>query len=218
MIYQVHPHSLRVTSPVDGGQVGIGSSSAIGTLAELKAHTNVEHDEDDEYLGRLLATAQREIGGYTRWPMVTSALITEARWPVPRVSGSYTGTRLHLPGPVNIRATVRLRQYQDGRLVDGPTLSMPRRSDRVPHDAIVDISDAELSDYDDGGFGELIVQYTRSWSSIYTGTPAWPPEVAHGIYRVAATLYLYRESTVMGDRPSHQTMRALFGPYLPVVL
>ena len=162
--------------------------------------------------------------------MRTTNHVVEARWawPLPVTPGrvdrrAYPGHHrrrsLLLPGPVNTLAMVRTREYQNDVLVDGIDLTGAQRYPRMPHDATLVVPDEVSCEYDDGGYGEFIIRYTVSWESVYTGSgDRWPAELAHVIYRAASTLYLYREATVMGDRPTHRVIQATLGSYLPVTL
>lgn len=220
-----HPDAVRPLSiQYDDSQrvvVHSGADDLIGTVAELKHHASVEHSLDDDYLGRLLGTARRMVGDYTRWPMRWDTLSVAAVWPW-RAHGLrrlIRGTgerpcRLLLPGPVDPAANVWACRYHGGELDPDTQLTDIAYLPRLPHDAVVTLPDDFEVDTDDG---QLHVAYTVSWSSIYA-EDLWPADVAHTLYRVASTLYLYREATVMGDQPLKRIMASTLGPYVPVVV
>lgn len=217
----LRPHVHRITDPVDGGVVSVTTVDALGSLDGLKSHVAVEHNDDDVYLREVLAVAQQMVGDYTRWPMHTGVMMVEARWwwPLPPVRRE--GTRVYwydqqlrrpllIPGPVSAMADVIITGDVTVYTVDP--------SARLPNDGVLYLSPDFISTFDDSGTGELVITYPMSWSSIYPDAPSWPVTVVHTIYRVAATLYLYREATMPGDRPLHRIMQAALGPYLPVLL
>lgn len=201
------------------------TTDGIGTLTGFKSHANIEHDEDDAYLTTLLRSAQRMVGDYTRWPMRTGEFSIDVRYPWPLPFRGYDSRRryrsppgrLLLPGPsaatpVNVLAC----EYHGGQFDPGSAIGvLVHRSPRLPHDAWLELP--EDWDYDTE-IDELAIQYPISWSAVYTGDVPWPEDVALCIYRVAATMYLYREATMLEDRPLHRIMQASLGPYLPVPL
>ena len=123
--------------------------------------------------------------------------------------------RLVLPGPcaatpVNLLAC----EYHGGQFDPGSAIGvLVHRSPRLPHAAWIELP--EDWDYDTE-IHELAIQYPLSWAAIYSGDVPWPADVELCLYRVAATMYLYREATMSGDRPLHRIMQATLGPYLPV--
>ena len=219
------PDAIRPTWARFNTQPGFDAADSIGTLAVLKHHVNVEHTEDDDYLTGLLITARQLVGDYTRWPMITGSLRRTARWTwTETYYETYTTRyypRLILPGPVDDAATIRTCEYHGGQLIAGDTLSsIPDRFPRLPHDAVLTLPDDFVWDRGDQlrpPF-ELIIQYGTGWGSIYSGDTPWPRLVAHTIYRVAATLYLYREATMLGDGPIRRIMESALGPATEVVL
>lgn len=199
----------RITT-AGGGVVQSDTTDGIGTLVGLKAQTAVEHSEDDGYLTGLLRTAQQMVGSYTRWPMRTGTLMAEARF-----SDLSTTDLVCLPGPVVAESLAHLQLYYQGAVI-GPAVAVDGliAEDRLPHDSVIYMPDMLIGYWAD----ELRITYPVSWASHYSGDEPWPSELATTIYRVAATLYLYREATTLGDRPVHRIMQASLGPYLPVVL
>ena len=183
--YAVYPHHYRIIDPATGG-VTRTTSDGVGNLGELKAHLNVEHTEDDEYIGNLLLSAQHMVGDYTGWPMRTGALVVEAHWSLPLPQRRM----LRIPGPADVKQPIKTLPYRDRvrAPLEGVTLTGAERYSRLPHDATIEIPEDVLAAYDDGGRGEFILTYTESWAAIH-GRGKWPQEVAHVIYRVAATLY-----------------------------
>ena len=213
----------RIIQPINGGVIDSATVDGIGTLEGLKRQVAVEHSEDDSLLTQHLLTAQQMVGSYTRWPMRTGQLTAElsmlpsidVRLPDPMMRVPVEGF-LRLPGPVQSgeRASISYRHDGDWSTAVS-SIDLLSGVDRLPHDGYLDLGQ-ELRDIDcvDG----LRIQYPISWSSRYGGLEPWPTEVATTIYRVAATLYLYREATTLGDRPLHRIMQASLGPYLPVIL
>lgn len=215
-----------------------GQVTVIGTLDGLKLHTAVEHDEDDGLLGTFLSTARQMVGDYTRWPMTVGPLSIDVRypWPLPYLESpsrfrhrsyryssyrysSYGSTphrpRLFLPGPCAATPTTLLAcEYHGGQFDPGEAVGTEiQLSDRLPHAAWTELP----ADWDyETEIDELAIRYPLDWTTPYPTAPNWPPEVETTIYRVAATLYLYREATMPGDRPLHRIMQATLGPYLPV--
>ena len=208
-------------TPAMAGVPMDGATGLIGTIAELKSHLAVDHNEDDTYLSALLLSSLRAVGDYTQWPMTTGTYAVTARWPWRRLSRtpSYPRRRLLLPGPVDASGAVTAYTVSGATLVAGDALAVRVQvSPRWPHDAWIELP--EDFNYDDSGNrGELLLRYQAGWGAIYTDADApWPRELAHTIYRVAATLYLYREATMAGDYPLRRVMQSTLGPYLPVYL
>lgn len=219
------PSRYAYIAPVDGLTLDGGAPDLVGSLDMLKRHCNVEHAEDDAYLTTLWLSALQAVGDYTRWPMRTGPVTVSARWPWPAVRRRH----IVLPGPAHVlgpRApAVVLCEWHGGQLLPRTQLTGPhspwptdvQRSERLPHDAVVQLPAA--LEYDDDGTGELVVQYTAGWEAVYDdglGGDAWPRELAHLVYRVAAGWYLYREPTPMAENPVRGTIMASLGPYLPV--
>lgn len=198
-------------------------TDGIGDLDGLKQHANIEHTEDDDYLGTLLASARRMVGDVTGWPMRTGRNTIKAVYYdvlpgicIVRLPGPYRAVSESMVVEFDRKVSLRGIQARgtrvrgdfepdtelpyDGLYLRGPPLN--RGSETV----------------------DLQIEYTQSWSDIQdpegpnaTGIK-WPHEVALTIYRVAATMYLYREATVLGDRPLHRIIQASLGSYLPVEL
>ena len=211
----IRPLWRAFVDPPKGAIVTAGATDLVGSIAELKRHVAIEHDEDDTYLATLPGAALDVVGNYTRWPMRTTSQTVEARYPWPLRRGRHR-RRLLLPGPASTRSNILTCEIHGGQLVPGDILPKTdlRRLSRLPHDAVLPLADE--FEYDDEGRGELLVRYGVSWSDVYSGASPWPMVLAHTIYRVAATLYLYREATVQGDRPVRRIMESTLGPYLPV--
>ncbi len=207
-----------------------GASDLIGTLDELKRHVVVEHAESDDYLSTLHLSALQMVGDYTRWPMRTSGFLAECWFPWPRygrwLQGRYQRPSdrpaLVLPGPVDVSGDVLTRAYSDGAYDSGTAITgiTLHRSTRLPHDAWFELpADFEYDSEDE----RLNLRYSVSWQSIYqpdsNANPLpnpWPAELAHTVYRVAATWYLYRESTMAMDKPVRAVVQATLGAYMPV--
>ena len=202
----------------DSAVVDAAATDLIGTLPELKRHIVVEHAEDDDYLTSLHHSALQAVGDYTRWPMRTGRLTVECQWPWPlpgyRASVSARNRPvIVLPGPVDTGSPPLACEYHGGQLDPGTAIGVTvRRSPRLPHDGWIELPEGFSYDSDDG---RLNVRYDQNWSAIYTGAIAWPPELAHTVYRVAASWYLYREGTVQMERPVRSLMEATLGPYIP---
>ena len=170
------------------------TADLIGRLPELRDHISLDHTDDDNLLRRLLASATQKVGDYTGWPMRTGRHHVRAYW-----SHTPVGRRVLLPGPV-IPSTIRV----DGQFVDSVVAA------RLPHDALIELPE----DLDSRG---LFIDYDRAWNLYYTD-PDYPEAITTAIYRIAATLYLYREATVQGDRPIRRILDTTFGKNLPVLL
>ena len=223
----------RIIQPVNGGVIDSTTLDAIGNLEGLKRQVAVEHSEDDSLLTQYLLTAQQMVGSYIRWPMRTGQLMAELSLvqpvegvlsdPLLYYAGMY-GPRscvptmgfLRLPGPIQSGERASISYRLDGTWSTAvPSIEVLSGMDRLPHDGSLDLGQ-ELRGVD--CIEGLRITYPISWSSRYSGMEPWPTEVATTIYRVAATLYLYREATTLGDRPLHRIMQASLGPYLPVTL
>ena len=163
------------------------SGDSIGSLEGLKRQAIVEHADDDVLLTELFLNAAQLVGNITQWPMRTGDHQVTATWfrPTP-------GMRLRLPGPVKAD-TVQLNGIS----------RTPDYDVRLPHDAYLTMAE--------GPSGTQQVTYTRSWASWYP-LPGWPEAVATAIYRVAATLYQYREATPLGEGPIRKILSSTLGP------
>ena len=164
--------------------------------------------------------ARARVGEYTGWLMRTDRNAMRAVYyavPPGRVT-------LIIPGPPRVASLPIAREF-DSRIQIGLQGQQVARlsltlSGRLPYDwlytrgVILNRARETVTD--------VQIDYVQSWADYESGgvalTGLWPSELGLIIYRVAATMYLYREATVMGDRPLQQILRSSLDTYLPVTL
>lgn len=164
-------------------------ADSIGSVEGLKRQAVVDFADDDVLLKTLFVNAAQLVGSLTEWPMRTSDHGVTATYYAARPAGR----KLRIPGPVK-RGSV---------IMNGVPVSV-EHDHRLPHDAFIAPSQDLIG-------CDINVEYVRSWSSWYP-MPGWPESVATAIYRVAATLYAYREATPLGDGPVRRILSSVLGP------
>lgn len=186
--------SLFVTTPPESEPV---------TVSELKAHLNIVHDEDNNYLKGIIIAARGYVETFIRRALITQTI--EARfdrfggWVIELerapldsvVSINYINTAgvLTLLDPADY---VVDKYSTPGRVVPASGKSWPSTDSEAPN--------------------AVIVQYVAGYG---TSRESVPQELKHGLLMQAAHFYENREPTAFGGIVTKipATVEALIGPY-----
>ena len=215
MIDACYPLQLRFDEPgllfVDASHVD-ASTSLVG-LSAFKTRIVLSDEEDDldRYLRSLIAQAVQIITEIAGWPMTRGAHDVTARYGLECVRQSECWLRL--PGPVDTSADVALVDAGGGELaalswddatVD-PVLGAPATME-LDYDASRVAISAAQTDYERTPAFRL--RYTLSWDPWIPAKSVDHP-LAEIVYRIAGTLFTYRESGDMGYKMARQMARAM---------
>ena len=194
------PVSARYQAPsaLSYSSTEIDGANSLVSLRELKTRCAVDYDETDHdaYLRGLLAQACTMITERTGTTMWRGQWSVEAEYHADgmrevRARLELPRYRVILPGPVDIGEELTLRD-SDGNDIrtysQGAALHRSRFD--IPVEVILEDEDVCVSPY-------IYFNYTVSWDYVVPGGDN-TSTVAEYIYRVASTLYAYRQSTALG--------------------
>ena len=199
MIASAHVGTRWITAPrtfaITGADVTAGTGMLV-SVANLKTRIAIAADdtEHDTYLASLLAAAMSRIHARTGWPTKSGTFVVQRSYDCEEVAT--WGRRVSLEGPIDSSEAVALvsstgvvqKQYSWGS--DAAVVS---RSYGFAGEVQIAAEDLAVSE------GKLFyMQYSVSWDE-YLGTDPANTMIAEIAYRMAATLYAYRESQNMGE-------------------